>query len=246
MTNDLERLQGTWNIVALEIEGQKFPPGDSSIAIAGDAFVSHNMGAEYEGTVRLDESRAPKTLDLIFAKGPEAGGVGLGIYTLDSDTWTICLGFAGKTRPAEFRAPKGTGYALETLKRETGPSARDHQSAAAHHGPRDPELEGEWAMVSCTQDGQAMDPGFVKSACRRFQGNDTQLLVGKKTYMTSRCTTDPGREPKEIAYPDLKQHGIYAISGATLRTALAPITEQRPRDFAGMAGDGHTVSEWRR
>jgi uncharacterized protein (TIGR03067 family) len=244
MTHDLNRLQGTWNIVALEIEGQKFPPGGSSIGIDGDTFVSRNMGAVYEGTVRLDETCAPKTFDLIFAKGPEAGGVGLGIYTLDGDTWTICLGFAGKSRPTEFLAPKGTGYALETLKRETGRPVPGHQTGAA--GPLDSALEGEWAMVSCTQDSQPMDPGFVKSARRRFHGTDTELLVGKKTYMTSRCTTDPGRDPKEIAYPDLNQHGIYAISGCTLRTALAPVTEPRPRDFAGKAGDGHTVSEWRR
>ena len=246
MTHDLDRLQGTWNIVALEIEGQKFPPGGSSITIAGDAFVSRNMGAVYEGTVRLDETRAPKALDLNFTKGPEAGGVGLGIYALDGDTWTICLGFAGKTRPAEFRAPKGTGYALETLKREIGGSTTPDQSDAVHHGALDPALEGEWAMVSCTQDGQPMDPGFVKSARRRFRGTDTQLLVGGKTYMTSRCTTDAEHDPKEIAYPDLRQHGIYAISGATLRTALAPVSDQRPRDFAGKPGDGHTVSEWRR
>ncbi|HEY5061315.1 MAG TPA: TIGR03067 domain-containing protein [Gemmatimonadaceae bacterium] len=246
MTHDLDWLQGTWNIVALEIEGQKFPPGGSSIAIDGDAFVSRNMGAVYEGTVRLDETRAPKTFDLIFAKGPEAGGVGLGIYELDGDTWTICLGFAGKSRPTEFRAPKGTGYALETLKRETNRSASGRQSDAAHHGPLDPALEGEWAMVSCTQDGQPMDPGFVMSARRCFHGTDTELLVGKKTYTTSRCTTDPARDPKEIAYPDLKQHGIYSVAGATLRTALAPVADQRPRDFAGRPGDGHTVSEWRR
>jgi uncharacterized protein (TIGR03067 family) len=147
MTHDLERLQGTWNIVALEIEGQKFPPGGSSIGIDGDTFVSRNMGAVYEGTVRLDETCAPKTFDLIFAKGPEAGGVGLGIYTLDGDTWTICLGFAGKSRPTEFLAPKGTGYALETLKRETGRPVPGHQTGGA--GP----LDSAPTVIRCPSGG---------------------------------------------------------------------------------------------
>jgi len=45
MKSDPDRLQGAWWIVSLEVEGQKFPPAGSKIAIHGDRFVSLNMGA---------------------------------------------------------------------------------------------------------------------------------------------------------------------------------------------------------
>ena len=40
-----------------------------------------------------------------------------GIYTLDGDTWTICLATRGDARPRSFATRPDTGYALETLER---------------------------------------------------------------------------------------------------------------------------------
>src|ERR1035438_34353 len=91
MKGDLKKLQGTWFIVTLEMEGQKYPTGGSKIAIQGDRFVSVNMGAEYEGSVTVDETQTPKTFDLLFEQGPEKGNQSLGIYELDGDSWKICL-----------------------------------------------------------------------------------------------------------------------------------------------------------
>jgi uncharacterized protein (TIGR03067 family) len=99
-------------------------------------------------------------------------------------------------------------------------------------------------MVSCKQDGQPMDPHFVKNAKREFRGNTTTLTVGGKPLMKSRFTADTGK--KTIDYLDLRQEGIYKVAGDTLHTCLVVAGEARPREFTATVGDGRTVSEWSR
>ena len=114
---DLDRLQGNWNIVSLEMDGQKMSGGGARIVVQGNRFTSIAMGATYEGTVEVEESTSPKRFDLHFDEGPEKGNTSLGIYELDGDSWKICLTTRGSERPKKFAAPPGTGIALEILQR---------------------------------------------------------------------------------------------------------------------------------
>jgi uncharacterized protein (TIGR03067 family) len=116
MTGDLDKLQGTWRIASLEIEGNAMP-ATGSITIEGDRFTTSTMGAEYSGTIRIDASKRPKRFDLVFDTGPHAGNRSLGIYQLDGDSWRICLGFAGAPRPVSFATAPGSDHALEMLVR---------------------------------------------------------------------------------------------------------------------------------
>lgn len=119
--NELERLQGNWNFVTLELEGTKVPEQvfkGSKIIIKGDAFTSIAGGVTYSGTLKVDGAKSPKTIDMIFTAGPEKGKTSLGIYELDGDKWKICLGLAGRDRPQEYVTKPGSGHALETLERE--------------------------------------------------------------------------------------------------------------------------------
>lgn len=243
MKGDLKKLQGSWFMVSLEMEGQKFPTGGSKIVIRGERFVSVNMGAEYEGTISVDETESPKRFDLLFDKGPEAGKKSLGIYELEGDTWRICLGLTGKRRPVKFAAEQGSGHALEVLERD-----RQNEKAAAIDETAAPvvELEGEWRMVSCRQDGKPMDSRFVKMARRVFHGNGTTLYTGSQVFMKSRFSVDRSAEPRALNYHDLRQHGIYEVKDNTLHTAMTAIRDPRPVDFSASPGDGRTVSEWTR
>jgi len=120
-SDDLEKLQGTWVFLALEVEGAKLPDamlGGSKIIIRGDNFTSISAGVTYEGKIKIDRHATPKTLDLIFTDGPDKGRTSLGIYDLDGDKLKICLSLAGNTRPPDFSSKAGSGFALETLKRE--------------------------------------------------------------------------------------------------------------------------------
>jgi uncharacterized protein (TIGR03067 family) len=117
---ELDKLQGTWQIASLEIDGNPVPAEflkEARIIIKGDKFESR-MGVTYTGTVKIDPTQKPKTIDLVFESGPEKGNTSLGIYELDGDTWRICLGVTAKERPKEFATKAGSGLALEKLTRE--------------------------------------------------------------------------------------------------------------------------------
>jgi uncharacterized protein (TIGR03067 family) len=122
MDDELEKLQGTWNMVSLEIEGTKMGPHvfkGSKIVVKGNQFDTISMGATYMGTVSVDPASTPKRLDVIFTDGPHQGHSALAIYELDKDTWKLCLGFAGNKRPEAFDTTAGCGHALEVLTRGT-------------------------------------------------------------------------------------------------------------------------------
>ena len=73
MGRDLDRLQGTWNIVSLEMDGQKMSRGGARIVVRGNRFTTIAMGATYEGSVGVHQTTAPKSFELHFDEGPEKG-----------------------------------------------------------------------------------------------------------------------------------------------------------------------------
>ena len=118
---ELEKLRGTWKIIALEVEGREMPKemlGGATITIDGDNFSTTSMGATFAGKVSYDASGDRSTIDIAFTEGPHAGQKSLGIYELQGDDWKLCLGFAGSDRPQEFATTPGSGHALELLTRE--------------------------------------------------------------------------------------------------------------------------------
>ena len=120
MNAGIEKLQGVWNIVSLEIDGRTMPAsmlGGARIEIQGDHFTSIGMGATYEGKIEIDATRIPRTLNMNFTAGPEKGNTSLGIYELDEDTWRLCITTRGADRPTTFAGEAGTGNAFEILKR---------------------------------------------------------------------------------------------------------------------------------
>jgi uncharacterized protein (TIGR03067 family) len=236
--SDLDKLQGVWNLVTVEVDGQKFPSMGAKIAVDGNRFEALNMGAEYKGLMTVDEASLPKTFDLLYDAGPHTGKSALAIYEIDQDDWKLCIGLVGVPRPKEFVSAKGSGHALETLKRETGsPSKATPVSGAPT------ELEGEWAMQSCVQDGQKMQKTYTASMHRAFEGGNTKLYFGPKV-MSQSSFSIPAKG--QIDFHDLNQKGIYELNGDALKTATAAPGTNRPDDFAADPGAGRTVSEWRR
>ena len=123
MNIELGKLQGAWNIIALEVEGAKMAEHvfkGSKIVVNSSSFNTISMGASYKGSVVIDERSVPKKLDLMFTEGPHMGQSARAIYELDGDVWKICMGFAGRDRPLAFVTIAGSGHALETLVREAG------------------------------------------------------------------------------------------------------------------------------
>ncbi len=72
MSGDLQNLQGSWNIVSLELEGQMIPAGmlgGARIVIQEDRFVSLAMGATYEGSIEINAALNTQDIQIAFHDG---------------------------------------------------------------------------------------------------------------------------------------------------------------------------------
>lgn len=264
MPQDLDRLQGTWRVSALEVDGQKMSAemlAGSNIVIQGDRFTSNGMGFVYEGRIEIDASATPRRLDMKFDGGPEKGNTNPGIYELTGDAWKICLATRGSLRPATFAATPGSGFAVETLVRAEAAtkakSARARKNAApaaeAPAGTPATGFDGEWSMLSGIMDGKAMEQSLLQWVKRVTKGNQTTVVAGPQTMLKVEFTFDPAQSPKAIDYFNLAgahkgktQYGIYQLDGDVLTVCVAPPGAARPAQFQSVAGDGRTLTAWKR
>jgi uncharacterized protein (TIGR03067 family) len=118
---ELERLQGTWRAVAVEVDGRPVLPHlfrDAKLVISGSRFRLHNPlpDAEQreEGSFTPDPSKTPKALDVT----PDGGRTLEEIYELRGDTLQVCYPVGGGNRPADFKTAPASGLSLVTYERE--------------------------------------------------------------------------------------------------------------------------------
>lgn len=226
----MRHLEGTWNVTALETEGNAIPAamiGKSQIIVSGDRFTTVAMGASYGGVLRVDESVTPHTLDLMFDEGPSAGGASLAIYKMKGDSWTICLGFAGSKRPTEFKTTAGSEHALETLTRESVAYVSKAQSRTAKTGasgasasttnsniaiaevaskyPEEPNaLSGEWSAQAIVMGGQPLPAEYLKGGRRTATGSELKVTMAGQVQLHTGFVVDPKQLTKRIDYCDVK------------------------------------------
>jgi uncharacterized protein (TIGR03067 family) len=265
MRQDLDLLQGSWSVTALNVEGQKMSAGmlaNAQIAIEGNRFTSTGMGSVYKGTLELDTSKSPQHLTMKFDAGPEKGNTNRGIYKLDGDTLKICLATRGIVRPSRFAAPAGSGFALETLTRGSAPAAAKTKAGASKKAvpaksssapAAVTEFEGEWRLVSGVMDGHAMEESLVKWVKRVTEGNQTTVYAGPQLMLKVEFSSDASQSPKAIDYFGLAgstkgkaQAGIYEFAGDLLKFCVAPPGAARPTQFQSAPGDGRTLTVWKR
>ena len=271
MENDLDKLQGTWNIISIEADGDKMPIASvdgAKIIVTGSNFKSLGMGAVYEGTVELDEKKLPKTFNLHFTVGHAAGTRHVGIYKLRGNKWTICLATTGTRRPREFATKAGSGLVLESLERDCiarstkdvkpGPKRvaksskhADKKTHATQSGAAT-ELEGEWAMLAGVFNGAALRQDMVDWCRRITRGNVTSVMAGPQTMLKATFTLDQSKNPAAIDYINLegsnkgkRQAGIFELTGDTLKVCIAAPGRPRPADFTSKPSDGRSYTQWR-
>jgi uncharacterized protein (TIGR03067 family) len=102
-------LQGTW--VISSINGQTAPEGspEMTLTFTGDKY-QQALGGEVNerGTVKIDVSKKPMTIDLVITEGPDAGKTQLGIIEVSGDTVRANLDTPGaQQRPADFAVQEG-------------------------------------------------------------------------------------------------------------------------------------------
>jgi len=253
---DLEKLQGSWTIVTLEMDGADRPagaPGGSKIVVKGDKFTTISMGATYSGVITLYPAKRPKSFDLKFTDGPEKGATSLGIYELDGVTWRICLTVTGNTRPRAFATTSGSGLALETLRRDTNAAVTDKARLPVTDAHFEPvaELQGQWSLVSLALNGKPLEPDYVKYGKRVVMGDEMTLTFGRDVVTKARMSADPNKYPKVMDYVHLggmmagrSQQGIYELEGKILKVCSSPPGQPRPSDFSATAENGRTLAVW--
>ena len=144
LKRDFARLQGTWQIEALEEDGKKISAAelkDRTLFFGKDTFLFKREDNTLQiGMLKLDPSKTVKTVNATIMRGPQKGDTMLGIYALDGETLKICFHVPGEERPKEFSAPAGSSRVFMKCKH-----VRSKDDA--------PDLSGAYRSVSTELDG---------------------------------------------------------------------------------------------
>jgi uncharacterized protein (TIGR03067 family) len=118
---EFKLFEGTWKVASLEIDGAKQAEDvykEWKLVCKGENFTFDDGNMASKGVFKIDPSKKPKTLDIIFKEGGNQGMTMLGLYEIDGETFRACFKPGSETRPTEFTAKQGSGQILETLKKE--------------------------------------------------------------------------------------------------------------------------------
>lgn len=115
--------EGTWRVIAIEAEGSKMSKEDcATISVVNelDGKWTVKLGGEviWKGVSSIDSTKSPRTIDFRPTEGADVGKTYFGIYEINRDTRRLCYAEAGRERPADFSAKKGSGNLLVTFERE--------------------------------------------------------------------------------------------------------------------------------
>jgi uncharacterized protein (TIGR03067 family) len=118
---DHEKIQGSWDVVELVINGEPAPDKlrkDMRFEFKDDAMVMRSSEGKREFRFKLDPSTKPRALDLTAVGGGFAGQSTPAIYQFDGDDLKLCLpSQTTRDRPTEFRSGRGSDLACVVLKR---------------------------------------------------------------------------------------------------------------------------------
>jgi uncharacterized protein (TIGR03067 family) len=114
-------IEGNWLPSSAELGGKEVPDEvrkTIKLVVKDDRYTVTAGAKVDKGTVKLNPSVKPKTLDITGTDGPNKGKTILAIYERNGDTLRICYDLSGKSRPTEFKTKEGTQLFLVTYKRE--------------------------------------------------------------------------------------------------------------------------------
>lgn len=119
---DRKRIEGTWKITGLVINGNKAKDEDAKkLTVVNDDKGTWNLrSGNMEismGTSSFDPTMKPKTIDFTPTEGGGKGDLFLGIYQLGKNTRKLCFAPAGKDRPTEFSSTPDNQHILATFER---------------------------------------------------------------------------------------------------------------------------------
>jgi uncharacterized protein (TIGR03067 family) len=109
LSKELTSLQGTWVITMVDGEAVPSTNPEVSLTIEKDKYSQTLEGQVLErGTIKIDASKKPITMDLIIAEGADANKTQLGVIDIGEKTLRFKLNTPGATtRPMDFEPADG-------------------------------------------------------------------------------------------------------------------------------------------
>ena len=225
----------------LEVDGNAMPASmvaSARLLIDGDRFRTESAEANYDGVFTIDVDEKPPHIDIEFVEGPEAGNVSHGLFDLDGDRLTLCLSvLSGGVRPTAFAAPRGSGLALEHLRRvsasrpanvsggvrmaqssgagSTSTSRAAAADAAAFDGPLTPalrRLQGEWTPTELVMDGKPMPKEWLAFGVRTMTGNEMKVAFNGQPMAHAKVRIDETVVPAAVDYLNLMGKNKGSVS----------------------------------
>ncbi len=123
LRKDRRQIEGTWRIVALEINGNKSNEEDArKLTVVNGSDGTWSLRSEdsevCKGTSTIDPGKKPKAIDFRPTTGEGKDQLHLGIYELGEKTRKLCFAPPGQDRPTAFTSTPGSEHILVTFERE--------------------------------------------------------------------------------------------------------------------------------
>jgi uncharacterized protein (TIGR03067 family) len=123
--SDLEKLQGEWVLVGLEVREQTVPAeklAGTTLVIRRDKYTTIVKKKEYPTTFKLDPRQDPKHIDMFIPDEAGTPRLAKGIYRIDGNKLIICRGQApGGDRPRDFVSRAKNDVFVVTWERKPTP-----------------------------------------------------------------------------------------------------------------------------
>ncbi len=265
-------MEGTWAFRSLEADGQAMPSSmltTSNLLLDGDRFRMESPEATYDGIFTIDVEKEPHWIDIAFNEGPEAGNRCEGLFQLDGDQMTICLGLAGSARPERFATAPGSGHALEVLVRaenarptgvDGGTRSASKPIPVADPGdfdsaltPNMEKLQGVWEPLELITSGTPLQGSYLPFGSRTNSGVETKVVFGGQTMVHAKMRFNEAAVPSEVDYLNLLGRakgsislGLFRWDGDEAVFCMGAPGTPRPSDFSCDAGSGRILSRWKR
>jgi uncharacterized protein (TIGR03067 family) len=220
--DELKAVAGVWVVEKAALNGADATAGLKAytLTLDGDTYTLADNGTRDKGTIKVDGTKSPKTMDITGGEGsPFKGKTFPCIYEVKDGKLTICYGMDFQTRPTEFTADKDSKRMLAVYVRA------DAQAPT-----------GEWVVESAEMAGQSLTEHLKGMKYSAADGKYTARL-GERTE-TGAYKFDPKKSPKEldISPADGPHKGktmpaIYEVTGETMRVCYDQDGKDRPTKF---------------
>jgi uncharacterized protein (TIGR03067 family) len=243
------RLKGSWKGVTYVLDGKDTPAQELAEVVLrfdgdGTTTVLNKGEVIVKGATALGPTAIPRTMDLTFVTGPQAGKTSLGIYEIDGETFRLCRAAPGHPRPKSFTSEPGSGHALMSYRKE-----KANMAAIEADQKR---FEGSWRFESVIVEGREVPPGGLKASRLTLKGDTFEMSDSLATYRGT-FRLDPSVTPRTIDMDftegpeaDKTSLGIYELEGDTFKLCIGLTGKARPGEFVSKPGRGHALEVLKR